>query len=133
MGIIYFDAHKDAHALPVKGCIAMTDSDTWSHYAHTECGEEWDIIDGEFVPLKTVEEMKLEGEKRCKRNERDWAFTRMAWRFDRYADQVALGLKPDDDLDKLRKYRNYLRDFTKLENWWNLEVPDYEEFLKENP
>jgi hypothetical protein len=133
MGMIYFDGNKKAHAHPINDCVATVDEATWDFYSGKTCSVDWDIINGAFVPLKTQEQLQIEQQKEKKRWARNRAFGEVDWRAWRNIDQETMQLSPDDDWKKIADYRRYLRDFTRLENWWTLPIPTYEQFLKENP
>jgi hypothetical protein len=133
MGTIYFDEDKDAHAHPISNCIATVDTDMWDIYCDKNCSVYRDIINGEFVQLRTPEQIKIEEANARKRNEREEAFDDIEWRIQRFNDQEKIGQTPTDDGIKLAKYRQYLRDFTLLDDWWDLPIPNYAQFLRENP
>jgi hypothetical protein len=98
---IYFDSGKKAYAFPIPDPLAMTDLATWLTYADYPCGEAWDIIDGQFVPLKSPEELQTDKDRAQKLSEREMAFETVDWRVWRHEDQVSAGLTPTDDRDSL--------------------------------
>ena len=54
---IYFNSDKQACAFELEDAIATIDDETWSKYAGTELGRDYDIINGKFVQLKTPTEI----------------------------------------------------------------------------
>ena len=68
--IIYFDRNKEAHAYEIQDTMATVDSDTWMKYSGTGVGVGWDIIDGEFTPLKDVKTLDEERESMKRERER---------------------------------------------------------------
>lgn len=67
---IYFDKKKEAYAYEIPDSIATIDSDTWMKYSGTEAGIGWDIVDGEFTPLMSIENILYEAEIPIRRSER---------------------------------------------------------------
>lgn len=63
--------------------------------------------------------------------ERTERFSDVDWRECRYNDETRLGLPITDDINKISRYRQYLRDFDQQADWWNLEILTYEEFNRE--
>jgi hypothetical protein len=132
MGTIYFDRNKKAYGFPVADCVATMDSATWASYAEKPCGVHWDIINGEFTPLQTLEQMQIEEQKAAKRLERNAALE--------LADHLVCKVQDEywtngsigdwEDREPPMNYRIYLRDFTKLDNWWTSEIPTYEQFAE---
>ena len=55
---IYFNEYKEACAFEIPNPIAEIDLETWKIYSEFKCGVDWDIIDGEFVKIKTEEQLK---------------------------------------------------------------------------
>jgi len=66
---IYFDRNKEAYAYEIPDPTATVDSDTWMKYSETKIGIGWDIIDGEFTPLKDVK--TLDEERKSAERERE--------------------------------------------------------------
>jgi hypothetical protein len=133
MGIIYFDRDKRAYAFPIADCMATTDSKTWEPYAEKTCGVDWDIINGEFTPLKTTLQMQIEEQKAAKRAERNAALNEADHLANKTYDEYFIA---DSDEQWAAqgpsvKYRRYLRDFTKRDNWWTAKIPTFEQFVEE--
>ncbi|MDR2340778.1 MAG: hypothetical protein LBD72_00355 [Puniceicoccales bacterium] len=133
METIYFDENKGAHGHPINSCMATINSKLLDIYCDKKCGVYWDVANGEFVQLITQEQIKIEEAKSRKLNERDRAFDEVDWRVQRLNDLEKIGCTPTDKGIALAYYRQHLRDFTHLDNWWTLPIPDHEQFLKENP
>jgi hypothetical protein len=80
----------------------------------------------EEIAAIIVEEIKL-----AKRQERDAMFSTVDWKVARAED--ATRLQVYDGCDEIRdfaRYRQYLRDFTKRQDWWTLPILPYDEFIK---
>lgn len=67
---VYFNKNKEAHAYEIQDPIATVDYDTWMKYSETEVGVGWDIIDGEFTPLMSIENIQYEAELPIRESER---------------------------------------------------------------
>ena len=68
--MIYFDNNKQAHGYEIEKYIASVDSETWGIYAGTDAGIGWDIVDGEFTPLMSIENIQYEAEIPIRKSER---------------------------------------------------------------
>lgn len=68
--MIYFDNNKEAHSYELEKYIASVDSETWGIYASTDAGIGWDIVDGEFTPLMSIEDIQYEAELPIRESER---------------------------------------------------------------
>lgn len=68
--MIYFDNDKQAYAYEIEKYIASVDRETWRIYANTGAGIGWDIVDGEFTPLTSIENILYEAEIPIRRSER---------------------------------------------------------------
>jgi hypothetical protein len=69
--------------------------------------------------------------KRRKRSERDAMLSSTDWKVFRKEDAIRLGISADgaaDTINLLALYRQYLRDFTKQEGWWDTPILSLEEF-----
>jgi hypothetical protein len=135
MGTIYFDRDKKAYGFPVADCVATTDAETWAFYAEKTCGVHWDIINGGFTPLKTQEQMQIEDQKAAKRLARNAALELADRLFRKASDEYCLDESDESDEGRalgrrIMKYRCYLRDFTKLDNWWAMEIPTFNGFIE---
>ena len=53
--MIYFDSNKEAYAYEILNPLATVDDDIWMHYCEWPLGEAYDIKDGKFVQLWSVE------------------------------------------------------------------------------
>jgi hypothetical protein len=89
-----------------------------------------------IIRLSTAEIENLEVEKRKKsvRSIRDDLFVDADWRVTRAEDAIRLDLAADaaaDTIDNLASYRQYLRDFTKLEDWWDSTPANYDQWRAE--
>lgn len=67
---IYFNKNKEAHAYEIPEPLATVDYNTWLKYSETKIGVGWDIIDGEFTPLKDVKDIDEERESAERERER---------------------------------------------------------------
>ena len=86
------------------------------------------------IPQPSVEELQD-----YKRAERNRAMNDFTWRVERYNEQADLHAlapekyaEPTDKKVYLLAYRQFLRDWTKQENWWSLDIPSYDTWLHEN-
>ena len=84
--------------------------------------------DGEFV--LTTSDPAIEQYKAQKRAERDAKIETYEWRLSRYERQKAINVETTDTEDTyldLCQYIQYLRDITKQDKWWELELKEFEE------
>jgi hypothetical protein len=69
-----------------------------------------------------------------RRNDRDAMLSSVDWKVCREQDAIRLNISEHEAADTilhLARYRQYLRDFTKQEDWWDIPIPSLEEFIKE--
>jgi hypothetical protein len=67
--------------------------------------------------------------KRCKRNERDAMLSAIDWKVFREEDAIRLDISGEvDAIHLLAAYRQYLRDFTKRDGWWDLPILPMDDF-----
>lgn len=93
------------------------------------------IYNGKWVYKKIPEpepkpEPTQEEKEQRVRWKRDGLISSITWRIERYNEQIALGLSTTDTEEiykKILAYRQYLRDFTKQENWFEKEPLNFEE------
>ena len=84
--------------------------------------------DGEFV--LTTSDPAIEQYKAQKRAERDTKIETYEWRLSRYERQKAIDAETTDTEEtylNLCHYIQYLRDITKQDKWWELELKEFEE------
>lgn len=84
--------------------------------------------DGEFV--LTTSDSAIEQCKEQKRTERDAKIEIYEWRLSRYERQNAINVETTDTEEiylNLCRYIQYLRDITKQDKWWELELKEFEE------
>ena len=84
--------------------------------------------DGEFV--LTTSDPAIEQYKAQKRAERDAKIETYEWRLSRYERQKAINVETTDTEEiylNLCRYIQYLRDITKQDKWWELELKEFEE------
>ena len=84
--------------------------------------------DGEFV--LTTSDTAIEQCKEQKRAERDAKIETYEWRLSRYERQKAINVETTDTEETyldLCRYIQYLRDITKQDKWWELELKEFEE------
>lgn len=64
--MIYFDGNYQACAFEVENPVATVEEDVWSKYCEYERGTAWDIKNGQFVQLVSVEDLgaRKEAERR---------------------------------------------------------------------
>ena len=55
--MIYFTSNKRAFGSSIEGYIATIDDEIWRHYADEIAGTDWDIVDGQFVQITSVDDM----------------------------------------------------------------------------
>jgi hypothetical protein len=73
--------------------------------------------------------IKLEDAKRRKRNERDAMLSSIDWKVFREEDAIRLNISEEEDaIHHLAAYRQYLRNFTKHDAWWEDTIPSLDEF-----
>ena len=53
--MIYFDENRDAYATEIDNPIASVDAQIWAEYCNWQLGVAYDIINGEFVQLWSIE------------------------------------------------------------------------------
>ena len=83
--------------------------------------------DGEFV--LTTSDPAIEQYKQLKRNERDVMIEKYEWRLSRYERQKAIGIETTDSEEvylELCRYIQDLRDLTKKDKWWEIELKPFE-------
>ena len=84
--------------------------------------------DGEFV--LTTSDPAIEQCKERKRAERDAKIETYEWRLSRFERQKAINVETTDTEETyldLCRYIQYLRDITKEDKWWELELKEFEE------
>ena len=84
--------------------------------------------DGEFV--LTTSDTAIEQNKAQKRAERDAKIETYEWRLSRYERQKAINVETTDTEETyldLCQYIQYLRDNTKQDKWWELELKEFGE------
>ena len=84
--------------------------------------------DGEFV--LTTSDTAIEQNKAQKRAERDAKIETYEWRLSRFERQKAINVETTDTEEiylNLCWYIQYLRDITKQDKWWELELKEFEE------
>ena len=84
--------------------------------------------DGEFV--LTTSDPAIEQYKAQKRAERDAKIETYEWRMSRYERQKAINVETTDTEEiylNLCRYIQDLRDITKQDKWWELELKEFEE------
>ena len=84
--------------------------------------------DGEFV--LTTSDPAIEQHKAQKRAERDAKIETYEWRLSRYERQKAINVETTDTEEiylNLCRYIQDLRDITKEDKWWELELKEFEE------
>lgn len=84
--------------------------------------------DGEFV--LTTSDIPIEQYKAQKRAERDAKIETYEWRLSRYERQKAINVETTDTEEiylNLCRYIQDLRDITKEDKWWELELKEFEE------
>lgn len=92
---------------------------TLSDYVH---------CNGEFV--LTTSDTAIAQYKEMKRSERDAMIEKYEWRLSRYERQKAINIKTTDSEEvylKLCQYIQDLRDITKKDKWWQLELKEFTE------
>lgn len=85
-------------------------------------------VNGEFVLTSSAE--AIEQYKAQKRAERDAKIEIYEWRLSRYERQKAINVETTDTEETyldLCRYIQYLRDITKQDKWWELELKEFEE------
>lgn len=78
----------------------------------------------------TISDEVVEQYKEKKRAERDAKIETYEWRLSRYEHQEVIGIETTDTKDtylKLCQYIQDLRDITKQDKWWELELKEFEE------
>ena len=92
---------------------------TLSDYVH---------CNGEFV--LTTSDTAIAQYKEMKRSERDAMIEKYEWRLSRYERQKAINIETTDSEEtylNLCKYIQDLRDITKKDKWWQLELKEFTE------
>lgn len=99
----------------------------------TEHPDYYTIADDILVRLSDAEIaiININKKQELKIQERTARFDDVDWRECRYNDEVRLGVPLTDDINKISRYRQYLRNFDQQADWWNLEILTYEEFNRE--
>ena len=115
--------------------IAINDSSDFQCLVHDSVEEDTEHqlsdyvhCDGEFV--LTTSDTAIEQCKEQKRAERDAKIETYEWRLSRYERQKAINVETTDTEETyldLCRYIQYLRDITKQDKWWELELKEFEE------
>ena len=115
--------------------IAINDSGDFPCLVYDKVEEDTDHqvadyvhCDGEFV--LTISDPAIERYKAQKRAERDAKIETYEWRLSRYERQKAIDAETTDTEEtylNLCHYIQYLRDITKQDKWWELELKEFEE------
>lgn len=115
--------------------IAINDSGDFPCLVYDKVEEDTDHqvadyvhCDGEFV--LTISDPAIERYKAQKRAERDAKIETYEWRLSRYERQKAINVETADTEEiylNLCWYIQYLRDITKQDKWWELELKEFEE------
>lgn len=88
---------------------------------YVTCGDEF---------VLTTSDPAIEQYKERKRYERDAMIEKYEWRLSRYERQKAINIETTDSEEtylNLCKYIQDLRDITKKDNWWELELEEFAE------
>ena len=95
--MIYFDSKKNVYGAQYKEItvVASTDIDTWGMYAADPPGTTWDIVNGSFVKLKPVEQIRRERKSAERSYERAMKYDEADRMISKHYDFVALGMDPD--------------------------------------
>lgn len=122
-------------ALKDNKIIAINDSGDFPCLVYDKVEEDSDNqlsdyvhCDGEFV--LTTSDPAIEQYKAQKRAERDSKIETYEWRLTRYERQKAINVETTDTEETyldLCRYIQYLRDITKQDKWWELELKEFEE------
>ena len=115
--------------------IAINDSGNFPCLVYDKVEEDSDHqlsdyvhCDGEFV--LTTSDTAIEQYKAQKRAERDAKIETYEWRLSRFERQKAINAETTDTEEiylDLCRYIQYLRDITKQDKWWELELKEFEE------
>lgn len=73
--MIYFDEIGRAYGFEIEDYVCTVDSDTWKLFSETVQGVDWDIIDGEFTPLKVPEDIHYREKVLARESERHSLYT----------------------------------------------------------
>lgn len=82
-----------------------------------------------IVRIEDLSEAELMDKKRL---ERDKFLAETDWRVMRCIENAKLKLPICESHLELLKYRQFLRDFPKQENFWTLPIPSFEEWMKQD-
>ena len=74
-----------------------------------------------------ISKMEVRKKRDRKSHERRNMFATADWRMQR-----AVDTGDADDISRIREYRNYLRDFTNNDNWWEIPILSLDEFNNNN-
>jgi hypothetical protein len=78
-----------------------------------------------------IADINIEEAARVKRRERNAMFSTVDWKIARAEDATRLHLYDGyNEILDCARYRQYLRDFTKHQDWWTLPILTQEEFIK---
>lgn len=110
------------------GYIAVEDKPEIESYQEVE----WDSENFEWKII-SIEESVLSSKMKELRNS---LINKESWRFDRYNSETRLGLEPSEDISKLDKYIQKLRDVPQQENFpfeikWPSPIENIEQKIKE--
>ena len=110
------------------GYIAVEDKPEIESYQEVE----WDSENFEWKII-SIEESVLSSKMKELRNS---LINKESWRFDRYKSETRLGLEPSEDISKLDKYIQKLRDVPQQENFpfeikWPSPIENIEQKIKE--
>lgn len=86
----------------------------------------------EQIPEPVEKEKSIEVKQLEMKSFRNDLLSISNWRLERYNEQIQLGIETSDteeDIHNCLLYRQYLRDYTKEENWWERVPLDYGSWL----
>lgn len=110
---IYFNSDKQACAFEPEDVIATVDDAIWSKYAGTKLGMDYDIIDGEFVQLRTIEEIDAGRQKLSRIYELKQLLTESDYKAIKFAE----GQLTEEEYTPIKQQRQAWRDeINQLEN-----------------
>lgn len=122
-------AGKDIWLLPANS--------TWDKPLEPKEGFKVKFIDGawqyEAVPEPEPEPEPTEKEKKQRvRWIRDSYINELTWRIERYNEQISLHIEPEETIDDILKYRQYLRDYpNSSETWFEQNPLTFDEWRKQ--
>lgn len=124
----YEDEHEETYMNPETGASEVRTVSTPTIKRFFVIGDEPKPIVIEPTPIiePTVEELQAN-----KRSERALIMQSVQNRIDRYRNQKELGVETADDEDTFKVllgYMQYLRDFTKANEWWDKQIPTFDEW-----